>query len=99
MPIQNGHEIEQLSILSQQLEVASQEARNHADIEEIQSLQKQLQDVQEQIQDARGKAINGSGTSTEPLFQAQQRVEECQHELKRAFINLKAQQDNTFQQE
>ncbi|KAB8127480.1 hypothetical protein F9U64_17695 [Gracilibacillus oryzae] len=96
MPIQNGHEIEQLDLLSQQLQDATRRARNDADIEEIQQLQQQLREVQDQIQDARGKAINGSGTSMEPLFNAQLRVEECQHELKRAVVNIKAQQEDLF---
>ncbi|MGP4039158.1 hypothetical protein ACTWP4_04500 [Gracilibacillus sp. D59] len=94
MPIQNGHEIEQLSITSYELEEATRKARNSADPKVIRELQQQLRDVQEQIQDARGKAINGSGTSTEPLFNAQLRVEECQHELKRAITNLDAWEDN-----
>ncbi|SER19377.1 hypothetical protein SAMN04487944_101584 [Gracilibacillus ureilyticus] len=96
MPIQNGHEIEQLDILTQELENTTRQARNHADINEIEALQQKLREVQEQIQDARGKAINGSGTSTEPLFDAQVRIEECQHELKRALVNLKAQQENSL---
>ncbi|UOQ49891.1 hypothetical protein MUN88_07425 [Gracilibacillus caseinilyticus] len=50
--------------------------------------------MQVQIQDARGKAINGSGTSTEPLFNAQLRIEECQHELRRVETNLQAGQDD-----
>ncbi|WP_163536176.1 hypothetical protein [Gracilibacillus sp. YIM 98692] len=94
MPIQNGNEIEQLSAISQELEEAARQARNSADSQEIQEVQQRLREVQEQIQDARGKAINGSGTSTEPLFDAQLRVEECQHELKRALVNINAQQDN-----
>ncbi|ENH98145.1 hypothetical protein J416_01574 [Gracilibacillus halophilus YIM-C55.5] len=93
MPIQNGHEIEQLAMRSHELEHATREVRNSADIENIQALQQQLREVQEDIQDARGKAINGSGTSMEPLFKAHVRVEECQHELKRALTNLEAQQD------
>ncbi|WP_208592045.1 hypothetical protein [Gracilibacillus suaedae] len=94
MPIQNGHEMEQLSKISYDLEEATRDARNSADIEVIKDLQQQLQEVQGQIQEARGKAINGSGTSTEPLFHAQLRVEECQHELKRALTNLEAFEDN-----
>ncbi len=94
MPIQNGHEIEQLSKVSYDLEEATRDARNSADIEVIKELQQQLREVQEQIQEARGKAINGSGTSTEPLFNAQLRVEECQHELKRVVTNLETFEDN-----
>ncbi|WP_058308995.1 hypothetical protein [Gracilibacillus massiliensis] len=94
MPIQNGHEIEQLAKTSLQLEEATRNARNSADSQVIEELQQQLREVQGQIQDARGKAINGSGTSTEPLFEAQVRVEECQHTLQRALVNVKAGQDN-----
>ncbi|SHM73351.1 hypothetical protein [Gracilibacillus kekensis] len=96
MPIQNRHEIEQLAKTSLQLEEATRIARNSADQEVMQELQQQLREVQNQIQDARGKAINGSGTSTEPLFDAQVRVEECQHTLKRALMNVEAGQDNNY---
>ncbi|UFU00261.1 hypothetical protein KO561_04725 [Radiobacillus kanasensis] len=94
MPIQNDHEIQQLYDLSQKLEQAANQAKNNADTEEIQQVQQQLREVQDKIQDARGKALNGSGTSTEPLFDAQLRVEECQHQMERALVNLNAQQDN-----
>lgn len=94
MPIQNGHEIEQLSKISYELEEATRDARNTADIHVMKELQQQLREVQEQIQNTRGKTINGSGTSIEPLFNAQLRVEECQHELKRALTNLEALEDN-----
>ncbi|UOQ83383.1 hypothetical protein [Gracilibacillus salinarum] len=94
MPIQNGHEIEQLAKRSYQLEEATRDVRNSADPDLVQKLQQQLREVQVQIQDARGKAINGSGTSTEPLFNAQLRIEECQHELRRVETNLQAGQDD-----
>ncbi|MRG86788.1 hypothetical protein [Salinibacillus xinjiangensis] len=93
MPIQNENEIRQLSELSQKLEEEARQAINHADPQEIQQLQTQLREVQDKIQEARGKAINGSGTSTEPLFDAQQRVEDAQHHMKRALTNLNAQND------
>ncbi|WP_407270289.1 hypothetical protein [Radiobacillus sp. PE A8.2] len=94
MPIQNEHEIRELFEASQQLEEAARQAKNNADVGEIQQIQKQLREVQGKIQDARGKAINGSGTSTEPLFEAQVRVEEVQHQMERALINLNVQQDS-----
>ncbi|QDP39538.1 hypothetical protein [Radiobacillus deserti] len=94
MPIQNDHEIHELYELSQRLEKSANIAKNNADIEQIQHVQQRLREVQDQIQHARGRAINGSGTSTEPLFEAQQRVEECQHQMERALVNLQAQQDN-----
>lgn len=94
MPIQNDHEIQQLFEVSQRLEDAARNAKNNANPEEIQHLQQQLREVQDKIQDARGKAINGSGTSSEPLFEAQLRVEETQHQMERALTNLNAQEDN-----
>ncbi|MDL4843202.1 hypothetical protein [Aquibacillus rhizosphaerae] len=94
MPIQNDHEIQQLFEVSQKLEDAARQAKNNADAEAIQAIQQELREVQDKIQDARGKAINGSGTSTEPLFEAQLRVEETQHQMERALTNLNAQQDN-----
>ncbi|WP_077624404.1 hypothetical protein [Sediminibacillus massiliensis] len=94
MPIQNGHEIKALFEASQKLEQAAREAKNNADAEEIQQLQEELRELQAKIQDARGKAINGSGTSTEPLIEAQLSIEESQHQMDRALSNLNAQQDN-----
>ncbi|WP_138416588.1 hypothetical protein [Aquibacillus sediminis] len=94
MPIQNEHEIQQLVEVSQRLEEAARHAQNNADLEQAQILQQELQDVQHKIQDARGKAINGSGTSTEPLFEAQLRVEETQHQIQRVVNNLEAGNDN-----
>ncbi|MBM7573676.1 hypothetical protein [Aquibacillus albus] len=94
MPIQNQHEIQQLVEVSLKLEDAARQAKNNADAEKIQQIQQQLREVQDQIQDARGKAINGSGTSTEPLFEAQLRVEETQHQMERVLTNLNAQEDN-----
>jgi archaellum component FlaC len=93
MPIQNEHEIQQLFEASQRLEQAAREARNSGDPREIQQIQEQLREVQNQIQDARGKAINGSGTSTQPLIDAQLRVEELEHTMKRAMVNLNAMDD------
>ncbi|WP_226036584.1 hypothetical protein [Aquibacillus saliphilus] len=94
MPIQNEDEIQQLADASRILEEAALRAKNNADPAEMQQIQDQLREVQNKIQDARGQAINGSGTSTEPLFDAQLRVEETQHQMERALINLNAQQDN-----
>ncbi|MDC3424095.1 hypothetical protein NC797_06185 [Aquibacillus sp. 3ASR75-11] len=94
MPIQNEHEIQQLAEVSRKLEDQARQAKNNASTEEIQHIQQQLREVQNQIQHARGKAINGSGGSSEPLIKAQLRVEETQHQMERALINLNAQQDN-----
>ena len=94
MPIQNDHEIRELHELSQRLEGKARQAKNDANPEAIQQIQQQLREVQDRIQHARGKAINGSGTSGEPLFDAQVRVEETQHQMERALQNLKAQEDN-----
>ncbi|MGN8646135.1 hypothetical protein ACTNEO_06880 [Gracilibacillus sp. HCP3S3_G5_1] len=60
MSIQNGHEIEQLSNISYDLEEATRDARNTAAINVVKELQKPLREVQEQIKDARGKAINST---------------------------------------
>ncbi|MRH41398.1 hypothetical protein GH741_01765 [Aquibacillus halophilus] len=94
MPIQNNHEIQQLVEVSEKLEHAARHAQNNADPQELQHLQTQLREVQNKIQDARGKAINGSGTSTEPLFEAQLRVEQSQEQMERVLNNLNIQQDN-----
>ncbi|SDK47205.1 hypothetical protein [Sediminibacillus albus] len=93
MPIQNEHEIQQLVEVSQELERAANEAKNNADLQGIKQLQEQLREVQWKIQDARGKAINGSGTSSEPLTDAQLRVEDTQHQMERALTNLNALDD------
>jgi len=95
MPIQNEFEIQQLTEVSRKLEDAANHAKNNADLEMMQQLHAELRNVQDKIQDAQGKALNGSGTSTEPLFEAQLRVEESQHQMERAILNLSAQQDNT----
>ncbi|GAA0489736.1 hypothetical protein GCM10008986_14520 [Salinibacillus aidingensis] len=94
MPIQNDHEIQQLHEISEELEQAARQAINDADPEAMKKIQKQLRGVQDQIQEARGKAINGSGGSGEPLFDAQMRVEETQHQMERAINNISAQQDD-----
>ncbi len=93
MPIQNDYEIQQLVEVSQRLEQAANQAKNRADLEAIEQLQNQLREIQGKIQDARGRAINGSGTSSEPLFEAQLRVEETQHQMARAMSNLSAVED------
>ncbi|WP_186579414.1 hypothetical protein [Aquibacillus kalidii] len=94
MPIQNDHEIKELYEISHKLEETARHAKNNADIEEIKQVQQQLREVQDKIQHARGRAINGSGTSTEPLTEAQLRVEQTQHEMERALTNLNIQQDS-----
>lgn len=94
MPIQNEHEIKELFELSQKLEQSAQQAVNNANADQIEQIKQQLRETQDNIQEARGKAINGSGTSTEPLTEAQMRVEETQHRMERALMNLNAQQDN-----
>ncbi|GGM26163.1 hypothetical protein GCM10011351_09760 [Paraliobacillus quinghaiensis] len=95
MPIQNEFEIQQLTEVSRKLEDAANHAKNNADLDKMQQLHEELRNVQDKIQGARGKAINGSGTSTEPLFEAQLRVEEAQQQMERAILNLNAQEDNT----
>lgn len=94
MPIQNNAEIRELAETSRKLENATREAINSANPEEIQQLLDELNDVQEHIQEARGKAINGHGSSTEPLIDAQLRVEVSQRLLDRAYTNINATQDS-----
>ncbi|QHS21493.1 hypothetical protein GWK91_00315 [Virgibacillus sp. MSP4-1] len=94
MPIQNDHEIQQLHERSEELEHAARQAMNDADPEAMKQIQKQLQNVQNKIQEARGRAINGNGGSGEPLFDAQMRVEESQHQMERAINNINAQQND-----
>lgn len=94
MPIQNKHEIHELVEVALKLEGEAHKAKNNANPEAIERIQKQLCDVQEHIQQAHGKAINGNDGTDEPLFQAHQRLEESQRQMERALTNLNAQQDN-----
>ena len=94
MPIQNDHEIQELYEISKQLEERVRQAKNNADQEAIEELQHELRNVQHRIQHARGKAINGSGMSGQPLIEAQLRIEELQHTVERVQTNLNAMDDN-----